>query len=294
MNEHLDDFLAYIGSERGLSRNTIGAYGRDCLDFVVFLRGRGVLAFGEVEGDHIVDFLALRKEKGGYASASLARNLIAIKVLFRFLKRENILSQNVAQYLNAPKLWQLIPEVLSYEEVEKLLSQPNPEHPKGARDRAMLEVLYASGLRVSEVCHLKIHDIDEDSLKIFGKGGKERLVPLGRHAAIAVDHYLIHFRGCYESDRQKALFVSRGGLPLSRVSVWKMVKKYASEAGIVKKISPHTLRHSFATHLLDNGAELRVIQEMLGHVSITSTERYTHVSRSHIQKAFEAFHPRNP
>jgi integrase/recombinase XerD len=291
MNEHLDDFLAYIGSEKGLSNNTIEAYRRDCLDFVVFLNQRKIVAFKEVTQDHVIDFLGLRKEEG-YASASLARNLIAIKVLFRFLKREGILLQNVAGYLGSPKLWQLIPEVMTYEEVERLLSQPDIEHPIGARDKAVLEVLYASGLRVSEVCSLKIHDIDEDTLKVFGKGRKERLVPLGRHATAAVDHYLIRFRSFYESDRQKALFVSRGGKSLNRIGIWKMIKKYAKQAEIIKNISPHTLRHSFATHLLDNGAELRVIQEMLGHASIGSTDRYTHVSRAHVQKAFEAFHPR--
>src|ERR1700733_4957719 len=172
MNEHLDDFLAYIGSEKGLSGNTIEAYRRDCLEFAAFLGGKGIAAFEEVERSHIVDFLAMREEKG-YASTSLARNLIAIKVLFRFLKRENILLQNVAHYLAVPKLWQLIPEVLTYEEVEGLLGQPDMQHPIGARDKAVIEVLYASGLRVSEVCSLKIHDVDEDCLKVFGKGGKE-------------------------------------------------------------------------------------------------------------------------
>ena len=227
-----------------------------------------------------------------YATSSISRNLISIKVLFRFLKRERIINNNVALYLETPKLWQLIPEVLSLDEVERLLQQPDPNHPYGARDKAILELLYASGLRVSEVCCIKINDVDDDCVRAFGKGSKERLVPLGKHALAAIDHYLNIFRDQVDSEKQKALFVTKGGKPIDRVSVWRMIKDYAKKAGITKNISPHTLRHSFATHLLDNGAELRVIQEMLGHASITSTDRYTHVSKAHVQKAFDAFHPR--
>lgn len=291
MNEHLDDFIVYIGSEKGLSLNTIEAYQRDCVAFINFLDEQGIHSFLKVEQSHIVDFLAHLTAKG-YASSSICRNLIAIKVLFRFLKRENETPSNVALYLETPKLWQLLPEVLTYEEVERLLLQPDPNHPIGARDKAILELLYASGLRVSEVCKIKIYDVDDESVRVLGKGSKERLVPLGKHAISAIDHYLIHYRCQYESEKQRTLFVTKTGRPVDRVSVWRMIKNYAKKAGITKNISPHTLRHSFATHLLDNGAELRIIQEMLGHVSISSTERYTHVSQSHIKKAFEAFHPR--
>jgi integrase/recombinase XerD len=290
VNEHLDDFLIYIGSEKGLSPNTIEAYHRDGLAFVEFLDHAGIRNFEEVTQNHIVDFLALLKDKG-YATASMARNLISIKVLFRFLKRENILKDNPAFYIETPKLWQLIPEVLSIAEVENLLNQPDPNHPGGARDKAILELLYASGLRVSEVCTIKINDVDDEHVRVFGKGSKERLVPLGRLALAAIDHYL-RYRDQFDSDQLKVLFVAKGGKPVNRVSVWRMIKQYAKKAGITKNISPHTLRHSFATHLLDNGAELRVIQEMLGHASISSTDRYTHISKTHVQRAFDAFHPR--
>ncbi|MCB1135379.1 MAG: tyrosine-type recombinase/integrase, partial [Chlamydiia bacterium] len=174
---------------------------------------------------------------------------------------------------------------------DALLSQPNPKTALGARDRAILELLYASGLRVSELCSLKINDVDDDALKVMGKGSKERIVPLGRKALEAIDFYLLHYRERWDSKKQRRLFLTRTGKDLDRISVWKMVKRYAREAGIQKSISPHTLRHSFATHLLDNGADLRVIQEMLGHATITSTDRYTHVSQTQVQEAFHRFHP---
>ena len=172
-------------------------------------------------------------------------------------------------------------------EVERLLAVP-----KDKRDRAILELLYASGLRVSEVCGLKLYDLDDQFVRVQGKGSKERLVPLGQKALQAVDEYLKHCRDRFESEKQLALFVTKRGNPIDRIGVWHMIKKYAKQAGIVKNISPHTLRHSFATHLLDNGADLRVIQEMLGHASISSTDRYTHISRSRLQESFEQFHPR--
>ena len=241
---------------------------------------------------HLVDFIDNRKSEG-YASSSLARNLIALKVLSRFLKREGVLETNFAFYLETPKVWQLIPEVLSYDEIERLLNAPDRETGKGSRDKAILEILYACGLRVSEVCTLKIYDVDDEYVRVMGKGQKERLVPVGAPAIQSIDHYLHHYRSQSDSEKVQELFVSNRGKPLNRISIWKMIKFYAKKAGINKEISPHTLRHSFATHLLDNEADLRVIQEMLGHASISSTERYTHVSKSRLQQSFEAFHPRN-
>ncbi len=191
--------------------------------------------------------------------------------------------------LESPKIWQLIPDILSLSEMECLLKQPNPDSAKGARDRAILEVLYASGLRVSELCQLKIEDVDDAYVKVNGKGGKEKVVPIGKKAIAAIDYYL-SFR---DGTNQNALFISNKGKPIHRVGVWKMVKRYAMQAGIRKNIFPHTFRHSFATHLLDNGADLRVIQEMLGHASIDSTDRYTHISCKHLHEAFQKFHPRH-
>ncbi len=290
MNEQLDDFLIYIGSEKGLSPNTIEAYQRDTLSLVSFLEERGVKTFQEVSQQQIIDFLSFLKSKK-MATSTITRHLIAVKVLFKFLKREGIIKHNETLYLQSPKLWQLIPEVLSIDEVEKLLEQPDSATEEGVRDRAILELLYASGLRVSELCRIKIYDVDDETVRVFGKGSKERIVPLGSKAIEAIDVYLAGYRDQYDSEKHPCLFVNQKGKPLDRIAIWKMIKKYGKMAGISKNISPHTLRHSFATHLLDNGAELRVIQEMLGHASISSTDRYTHVSRSHLQEAFDAFHP---
>lgn len=288
----LDDFLSYIASEKGLAVNTVEAYQRDTHAFALFLAHHQIHSFAQVEAEHIVNFLA-QLRASGYASATICRRLIALKVLFRFLLREKAVPSNVALYFQTPKLWQCIPNVLTCQEVQALLAMPDTSTEQGARDRAVLEVMYASGLRVSEVCTLDLYSVDDAFVRVMGKGSKERVVPICRQAVAAVDHYLLHFRGQYDSERELALFVSRQGKRIGRSEVWRMVKMYAQKAGIQKNISPHTLRHSFATHLLDNGADLRVIQEMLGHASIGSTDRYTHVSRAHLHRAFQAFHPRN-
>jgi integrase/recombinase XerD len=278
------DFLSYLRSEKGLSRNTIEAYQRDLKLF-----SQAVSAdFSQVSEQDLIHFLSVLKDQN-YASSSIYRTLVAVKVFFRFLKREGVLASDPTLYLDTPKLWQLIPEVLSFQEVDLLLAAPDVQSAVGARDRAILEVLYASGLRVSEVCGLNIHDIDEATVRVKGKGGKERIVPIAAAAVRAVDHYLGHFRGEAEAE---ALFLNGKGKRIDRMVVWKRVKFYAAKAGIGKRISPHTLRHSFATHLLDNGADLRVIQEMLGHASVATTDRYTHISQQHLNAAFDAFHPR--
>lgn len=286
----VDDFATYLISEKGLSLHTLEAYRRDVESFFAFLKTLCIQCWKNVEQQHLIDFLAVKKNSE-YAAASICRALIAIKVFFRFLKREGIVSHNATLLLTTPKIWQLIPDILSIEEMEGLLSQPDPSHQRGVRDRAILEVLYASGLRVSELCQLTIGDVDDTYLRVKGKGGKERLVPIGTKAIVAIDRYL-HFRDGAAAGRQKALFVGRGNRPIDRVTVWKLVKGYACQAGITKTIFPHTFRHSFATHLLENGADLRVIQELLGHANISSTDRYTHVSCAHLHEAFQAFHPR--
>ncbi len=292
MQRDIDDFAIYLISEKGLSVHTLEAYRRDIEDFGAFLQGGAFTHWKEVQQQQIIDFLALKKSQN-YAPASISRALIAIKVFFRFLKREGIIFHNMTLLLETPKVWQLLPDVLSLEEIEHLLNQPNTLTFQGARDRAILEVLYASGLRVSELCQLTIRDVDDVYVRIKGKGGKERLVPIGQKAINAIDHYLNFRDGAGAgTERQDALFVGRGHRPLTRFTVWSLVKHYAKQAGITKTIFPHTFRHSFATHLLDNGADLRVIQELLGHASISSTDRYTHVSCTHLHEAFQAFHPR--
>lgn len=291
MRDQLEDFLLYIASEKGLSQNTIEAYQHDGFEFIKFLESINITTFNQVTQEHFIQFLSHLKHQE-YATSTISRAVIALKVLFRFLRRERYIEHNVTAYIESPKLWQLIPDVLSYEEVENLLSQPNQETPLGARDCAILETLYSSGLRVSEICNLGIYDIDDTFVRVFGKGSKERLVPIGQKAIEAIDHYLMHVRSQYDSEQEQHLFLSKSGKPLDRVTVWKLIKDYAKRAGITKNISPHTMRHSFATHLLDNGADLRVIQEMLGHASISSTDRYTHVSKSRVKTAFEQFHNR--
>lgn len=290
MQRDVEDFATYLISEKGLSTNTLEAYRRDIETFLLFLQAVKVPHWRDVQQQQLIDFLSSKKE--AYAPASISRTLIAIKVFFRFLKREGVIVDNFTRLLDTPKIWQLIPDVLALEEMERLLSQPDSLSKKGARDRAILELLYATGLRVSELCQLNIADVDETSIRIRGKGGKERIVPLGRQASLALDGYLA-YREHQAIDRDDALFTGQGDRPLNRVSVWKIVKRYAAQAGITKTIFPHTFRHSFATHLLDNGADLRVIQEMLGHASISSTDRYTHVSCSHLHEAFQACHPRH-
>lgn len=290
MEDKVRDFLSYIASEKGVTPNTVEAYGRDVRSFAEFLVSIEIADVKEVTQDHAVKYLGLLQSKG-YASASICRALIAVKVFFRFLKREGEIPINIMHYFDTPKLWQLIPEVLSVQQVDNLLEQPKNDTFLGARDKAILEVLYSSGLRVSEVCSLGVYSIDDQFLKVMGKGRKERIVPIGSKALEAVDHYLTHFRSLFESEQNTTLFLTQRGKPIDRVAVWRMIKNYAKQAGITKIISPHTLRHSFATHLLDNGADLRVIQELLGHASISSTDRYTHISRSHLQQAFDAHHP---
>lgn len=292
MESFLQDFCSYIKTEKGLSKNTIEAYNRDLNSFLSFLKKKSIIDPSHISTNHIIDFLDHLK-KLDYAMTSISRHLISIKVFFKFLKREGYILKNISQYINSPKLWLVLPEVLSPLEVQKLLSEPNPNTLNGARDVAILEVLYASGLRVSELCQLKIYDIDDEFIRVLGKGRKERIIPIGKKAVQAVDHYLMFYRCNYDSEKLQYLFLTKKGKPIHRIQIWKMIKYYAKKCGITKNISPHTLRHSFATHLLDNKAELRVIQEMMGHANISSTDRYLHVSKSQIKEAFERFHPRN-
>jgi len=287
----LKDFFLYLNAEKGLSLNTIKAYENDLGRFLTTLHDQGICEFQEVAADHIIKFLSLLQSHR-YAQTSITRALIAIKVLFRYLKKEKVITKNIAFYLESPKLWQVLPSVLSCREVDLLLEQPDVQTDQGLRDKAILEILYACGLRVSELCRLKLYDVDDYIVRVYGKGGKERTVPIGRQALNAIDQYLIKCRPDMGDDAEQPLFSGQRGKPINRVQVWKMIKQYAKQAGIQKNISPHTLRHSFATHLLDNGADLRVIQELLGHGAISSTDRYTHVSHSHLHSSFNQFHPR--
>lgn len=291
LEEELTDFISYMASEKGLASNTIAAYSSDLSSLIKELSSRQIISFKAATPDHLIDFLTGMKS-ANYATATVRRTLIAIKIFFQFLKREGIVKENIALYLDAPKLWQTIPTILSIDEIERLLAQPKLNTPIGLRDRAILELLYSSGLRVSELCSLSMYSVDDEYVRVIGKGRKERLVPLGRQALEAIDNYLMHSRCLHDSNEQQQLFLSSKGKPIDRIAVWRMVKEYAVEAKIEKNISPHTFRHSCATHLLDNGADLRIIQEMLGHATISSTDRYTQVSATQLQSAFQRCHPR--
>lgn len=281
------DFLDHLRSERGLSSHTIEAYGRDVRAFQAFFSSSD---WKMVAPETILSFLDSLKTHS-YSTATICRMLIALKVFFRFLKKEGQIPSDLGRSFTTPKLWQLVPEVLSFEEVDALLAGPAIDDFLGARDRAILELLYATGMRVSELCQLQLNDLSDTFVKVRGKGKKERLIPVGKKAIEAVDHYLLQFRGKVEEANAPLFITNRGG-QIDRIAVWQRVKFYAKKAGIVKEVSPHTLRHSFATHLLENGADLRLIQDMLGHEDIGTTDRYTHVTGSRIKKLFQTFHPR--
>jgi integrase/recombinase XerD len=278
----LDDFLVFLKSEKAFSSHTIEAYLRDVGSFVSFLSKRGE----EVEKG-LIDFVEWKKDEG-YSSSSIVRAVAALKTFLHFLFREGHLTQDLAGTLEMPKVWQKVPDMLSYEEVEALLGAPKNEEACGIRDRAILELLYATGMRVSELCSLNIHDVEDRQVKVFGKGKKERMIPISEKAREAVDAYLTSVRSKWENAH---LFLTKRGKPLSRQDVWRMIQSRAKEAKITKHLSPHTLRHSFASHLLANGADLRVIQELLGHSHISSTDRYTHIATSQMLKAFREHHP---
>lgn len=281
------DFLDYLRSEKGLSSHTIEAYGRDVRLFAASL---AIKEWDQVSSENILKFLSQLKASS-YATSTICRTLVAVKVFFRFLKKEGIIHVDLGRYFETPKIWQLIPQVLTIEEVNALLAEPKKDDFIGSRDRAILEILYATGMRVSELCQLRLQDLSDTFVKVKGKGKKERMIPVGKQAIAAVDHFLVHFRGEIKQD-DAPLFISPRGKRVDRITIWMRVKAYAKSAGITKSISPHTLRHSFATHLLENGADLRLIQDMLGHEDIGTTDRYTHVTGNRLKTAFKLFHPR--
>jgi integrase/recombinase XerD len=284
----LISFKAYLSLEKALLENTTLAYISDIKFLINFLKKNKIFFLKNIKEESIIEYLSYLKNKK-LASSSIARSLVSIKIFFKFLKKEDIIKNNITKYLDVPKIWQLIPNVLSCIEVEEFLNIIDDTSFIGARDKAIFETIYASGLRVSEACNLKIVDIEDNFIKVLGKGNKQRIVPIGKKAIKAIDNYLINFR---KDIKSKYLFVSKNAKTIDRITIWQRVKFYAKKANINKDISPHTLRHSFATHLLENGADLRLIQEMLGHEDISTTDRYTHLSKKHLKNAFDNFHPR--
>jgi integrase/recombinase XerD len=288
-----DDFLSYLRGECHLSANTIAAYGRDMQRFVGWL---GQQPLSGVTVNKLSDYVGTLHEEG-LAPASIARNVVATRTFFKFLQLEGVVRENPAELLVTQKMWQRIPSVLSIRQVDAFLNAPRKTDSFWQRDVAMLEVLYATGCRASEVCSLRVRDLSlpEGHLRCEGKGSKQRMVPVGQSAVAAIERYCAQLRGrlAARSPRPpEELFLSRNGRPMDRIQLWRLVKVYARRAGIDANISPHSLRHSFATHLLAGGADLRLVQEMLGHASIQTTQIYTHVERSRLKRVHQQFHPR--
>ncbi|MCX7002984.1 MAG: site-specific tyrosine recombinase XerD [bacterium] len=283
-------FLDALRTEKGLAHNTCLAYGNDAGQFAAMLQQRGLCAWPAVTPDHILDFLEQRRA-AKCAASTIFRELIALRMLFRFLHAQGLVPADASERLEAPKLWKLLPDVLAEEDVERLLAAPKVTTRLGRRDKAMLELLYASGLRVSELVGLRAQDVDLESgfLRCTGKGSKERLVPVGSHARAAIQAYLAQRAAGAGS---APLFVSNRGRAMSRINFWKRIRGYGKACGIVKALYPHILRHSFATHLLTHGADLRVVQELLGHADISTTQIYTHVDDQRLRAVHNRFHPR--
>ena len=291
---HLDRLQQYLIVEKGLSRNTLAAYLSDLQRFKDFIQQERLPAFQDFTPDHITGYLAKRRQQG-IAARTLARELVSIKTLYRFLREEGTLAVDPTEQISTPQQRQALPDVLSLGEVEQLLEAPDTDTPLGQRDAAMLEVLYATGLRVSELVELSLGDVHATTgcIKVRGKGGKERLVPMGEVAAGRVEDYVLTGRSELAKGRQAAaLFINRSARGLTRQALWKIVKKYVRQVAIHKSISPHTMRHSFATHLLAGGADLRSLQHMLGHVDISTTQIYTHVVQQRLRAVYTEHHPR--
>lgn len=293
MREVIEEFINYLSVERNLAQNTLLSYRRDLNKYFEFLEDRKIEMPDKISKDDITSFMLSQKDKG-LSVTSVSRALAAIKMLHRFILREGFSHSDPTTFLESPKLWKRIPEVLSVTEVEAMIKESYPRDWESIRDNAILELLYASGMRVSELVNLRIEDINLDVgfIRCIGKGQKERVVPIGKRATESLHRYLDKSRPKLAKKDSSVLFLSRLGKKFSRQSIWKIIKKYAKRARIKKSIKPHTLRHSFATHLLERGADLRSVQEMLGHSDISTTQIYTHVNKEHLRAIHQKFHPR--
>ncbi|MFA5145495.1 MAG: site-specific tyrosine recombinase XerD [Candidatus Omnitrophota bacterium] len=294
MKELIDTFLNYLSVERGLARNTIIAYREDLNSYIDFIIKSHIDALSKITKNDIVNFMLDQKDKGISAN-SIARRLAAMRMFHRFLAREKILKGDATSLIDSPRLWKKVPDTLSLNEVEALIAQPDIRDKQGIRDRAILEILYATGMRVSEAVNLRADNVNLDIgfLRCIGKGNKERVIPLGKKAISSIQRYLISSRPHFLKNKESEfMFLNRFGKKISRQSLWKLLKKYARQAKIKKTIKPHILRHSFATHLLERGADLRSVQEMLGHSNISTTQIYTHINKDRLKTVHRMFHPR--
>lgn len=289
--EPFSDFLAF---DRGLAERTVTAYGRDLARFLAFLAESDVSGPADVGPEEVREYM-YRLNDEGMAPTSIRRAQSALRAYFGYLVSEGVIEDDPTERMDSPKVGRRLPDTLSREEVARLLESPDPDHAFYWRDRAILEMLYGSGLRVSELTGLGLTDVDPEErvVLVFGKGSKERLVPLGGAAGRALERYLREVRPALERGRgRRRIFLNSRGTPISRTSVWTLVKRAAERAAITKTISPHTLRHSFATHLLEGGADLAAVQELLGHADISTTQIYTHVDREYLREIHRSFHPR--
>ena len=290
----VESFQEFLDVEQGLSERTHEAYGRDLARFVTWAATQGTSRPSELEPGQLRAFVYHLKDLG-LSPASIRRSVSALRTYFKFLLGEGLVSRDPSERLETPKKWRTLPEVLSVDEIKRLLAAISLDEPLAFRDRAMLELAYGAGLRVSEWIGLDVKDLlfSDALVRVFGKGSKERVVPIGRSAIGAVGMYLRELRPRLERGQgQGRLFLNSRGKPLSRMGAWKILRKYVDLAGVTKHVSPHTLRHSFATHLLEGGADLRAVQEMLGHADISTTQIYTHVDREYLRSVHRQYHPR--
>ncbi|MGI9861220.1 site-specific tyrosine recombinase XerD [Moorella naiadis] len=294
MRELIDEFLYYLVVERGLAENTLASYNSDLQQFLQYMEKAGIKNPEDVTRGLMVAYV-VKMQQEGRSPATISQHLAALKSFYHFLLRERLVESDPTSNLESPRQTKKLPQVLTVAEVEKLLNQPRPDTPAGLRDKAMLELLYATGLRVSELVALNIDQVhlEGEFVRCLGKGAKERVVPMGQVASFHVRTYLEHGRGkLVKKATEPALFVNHHGRRLSRQGCWKILKGYVRAANLQKDITPHTLRHSFATHLLENGADLRSVQELLGHADIGTTQIYTHLTRKKIREVYDEAHPR--
>lgn len=290
----IDEFLAYLSCERGLAGNTIESYARDLSQFEKFINDSYGIELQDVSEDIILSYVKTMRDEGK-ANSSISRAISSIRGFYSFTVHDGLMQDDPATNISSPKQEKTLPQVLNAEEVATLLEAPVTHTPAGIRDKAMLETMYATGMRVSELVSLNLGDIDTHVgyAKCIGKGSKERIIPMGRTACLWVETYLRSARGqLLQGKRDKAMFVNWRGKRLTRQGFWKIIKGYARKAGISKDVTPHVLRHCFATHLLENGADLRSVQEMLGHSDIATTEIYTHLTKGKLKEIYDRTHPR--
>ena len=295
MELFVKEYLAHLKLEKNLSTNTVSSYKIDLNTFVEFIKNKNINDPSRITTENISSFFKILKDIGLSATSS-ARYFSSLKGFFLYLLRNNYILSNPIEKISAPKISQKLPAVLTVNEVEKILCLPDVENKLTLRDKAILELFYACGTRVSELINLKIGDLflKEEIIRVFGKGSKERLIPIGSSAINWINKYLMKSRPLLmkKLKSENYLFLNSRGSKLSRMGIWKIIDRYVKEAGIVKKVHPHTFRHSFATHLLEGGADLRAVQEMLGHSDISTTQIYTHIDRDYIKQVHKQYHPR--